>query len=75
MMLSFIQNMGGGFLLIILLFSLAYFILWVYCLIDVIKSNFKDQNMKLIWVVILLFAHVFGPLAYLILGKNSKAGL
>ncbi|RIW18395.1 PLDc_N domain-containing protein [Algoriphagus lacus] len=70
--LSFVQNMGGGFIIVLLLFSLAYFVLWVYCLVDAIRSNFKDQNMKLIWVLILLFAHGLGPIAYLILGKGSK---
>lgn len=70
--LSFVQNMGGGFIAVLLLFSLAYFILWVYCLVDAIRSDFKDQNMKLIWVLILLFAHGLGPIAYLILGKGSK---
>lgn len=72
MMLNFIQNMGGGFLLFILLFSLAYFILWVYCLVDVIRSDFKDQNMKLIWILVILFGQVVGPLAYLVLGKRTK---
>lgn len=70
--LAFVQNMGGGFMIVLLLFLLVYFILWVYCLIDAIRSDFKDPNMKLIWVVILLFAHGFGPIAYLVLGKGSK---
>ena len=69
----FIQNMGGSFLILLLLISTAYFIFWVYCLIDVIRSDFKDQNMKLIWVVVLLFAHGVGPIAYLIIGKGSKS--
>jgi hypothetical protein len=73
MTLTFIQNIGGGFLIIMLLFTLIYFLLWVYCVIDVIRSNFKDQNMKLIWIVILLFAHIIGPLVYLVLGKTTKA--
>lgn len=68
----FVQNLGGGAIIILLLFALAYFILWVYCLIDAIRSDFKDPNMKLIWVIILLFAHGLGPIAYLILGKGSK---
>lgn len=72
MTLSFIQNMGGGTVLIFLIFGLLYLILWIYCLVDILRSNFKDPTMKLIWVVILLFAHGLGPLAYLILGKNSK---
>lgn len=72
MTLNFVQNLGGGAITILLLFSLAYFVLWVYCLVDAIRSNFKDSNMKLIWVIILLFAHGLGPIAYLILGRGSK---
>lgn len=68
----FVQNLGGGSMILILLFSIAYFILWVYCLVDVIRSNFKDSSMKLIWVVVLLFAHLIGPLVYLIIGKGTK---
>ena len=72
MMLSFVQNMGGGFILILFLFSAAYFILWVYCLVDVIRSDFKDQNMKLIWIIVILFGQVIGPIVYLILGNSTK---
>lgn len=72
MNIALIQNMGGGFLIVLLIFSLAYLALWVYCLVDVINGKFKDPNMKIIWVIILLFAHGLGPIAYLILGKNSK---
>lgn len=68
----FIQNIGGGFLILFLLLSVAYFILWIYCLIDAIRSNFKDPNMKLIWIIVLIFAHGLGPIAYLILAKDSK---
>ncbi len=68
----FVQNMGGGVLILFFLFSVAYFILWVYCLIDAIRSNFKDPNMKLIWIIVLLFAQGLGPIAYLIMGKGTK---
>lgn len=72
MSLLFVQNMGGVGLIFFLLISLAYFILWVYCLLDVIRSDFRDSNMKLIWVVVLLFAHVLGPIVYLVIGKGTK---
>lgn len=68
----FVQNMGGGFLILFLLISIAYFLLWVYCLVDVIRSNFKDSNMKLIWILVLLFAQVIGPIAYLVMGNGTK---
>jgi hypothetical protein len=68
----FVQYMGGGGLILFLLISIAYFILWIYYLVGVIRSNLKDSNMKLIWVVVLLFADVLGPIAYLVLGKGTK---
>lgn len=72
MIALFVQNMGGGVLILFILLSIAYFIFWIYCLVDVIRSDFKDSNMKLIWIVILLFAHGLGPIAYLIMGKGTK---
>ncbi|WP_297337339.1 PLD nuclease N-terminal domain-containing protein [Algoriphagus sp.] len=68
-MLSFLLNMGGG---TIVIFGLLYVVLWLYCLIDILRSDFKDPTMKLIWILIILFAQVLGPIAYLIIGKNSK---
>lgn len=64
----FISNMGGGFLI----FVLIYTIIWIYCVADVIRSDFKDSNMKLIWILILLFAQVVGLIAYLIMSKGTK---
>ncbi|WP_232424844.1 PLDc N-terminal domain-containing protein [Algoriphagus resistens] len=72
MTLSFIQNMGGGSIVVFLLFGILYTILWIYCLVDILRSEFKDPNMKLIWIVILLFAQGIGPIIYLILGKSTK---
>ena len=75
MTLLFLQNVGGGSLIILLLFfiiPLSYFLLWLYCFIDVIRSKFKAENMKLIWVIILVFVQLIGPILYLILRKNSK---
>jgi hypothetical protein len=72
-MLPFIQNLGGRFLLIAGALSAIYFILMIYCIIDVIKSEFKNPNMKLIWIIIILFAQLIGTLVYLILGKSTKS--
>lgn len=68
--LTFIQNLGGGPMLV---FGLLYLILWVYCLVDILRSNFKDPNMKLIWILIILFAQLIGPIIYLVIGKNHKS--
>jgi hypothetical protein len=72
-MLSFVQNLGGSFILILSVISFIYLILMIYCLVDVIRSEFKDPNMKLIWIIIILFAQLIGTLVYLILGKSTKS--
>jgi hypothetical protein len=64
--------MGGSFLLIMGALSFLYLILMIYCLVDVIRSDFKDPNMKLIWILIILFAQLIGTLVYLVIGKSTK---
>lgn len=71
MNLLFIENFGGGFLLFSLI-GLVMIALWIYALVDVIRSDFKDANMKLIWILILVFTQVLGAIVYLIIGKNGK---
>jgi uncharacterized membrane protein len=45
MTLALFHYSGGGGFLFFGLFGLVYFIFWLYCLIDVIRSDFKDPNM------------------------------
>ncbi|GAA3786572.1 hypothetical protein GCM10022271_18920 [Corallibacter vietnamensis] len=45
--------------------------LWIYCLIDILKNKFA-QNNKLIWILVVIFMPFIGPLLYIIIGKNKK---
>jgi hypothetical protein len=58
---------------ILLLLGLIYAVLWIWALVDLLKSTFKDQNMKLIWIVVLIFANPIGPIVYFILSGEHKA--
>lgn len=69
MTLSFIQNIGGASILLVLIYG----VLWIYCLVDIIRSDFKDPNMKIIWIVVILFAQVIGPIVYLVMRKSTKS--
>jgi hypothetical protein len=51
---------------------LAPIILMVYCIIDILKSQFKEGSMKLIWMLLVLFAPFIGSLIYLGLGQKQK---
>jgi hypothetical protein len=59
--------------LILLLFVLGVFLLLpLMALVDVIRSEFKGANDKLIWVVIILFLNIIGAGLYFFIGRNQR---
>jgi hypothetical protein len=56
-----------------LLLGLGYAILWIWAVVDMLKSEFKDGNLKLVWAVVLIFANPIGPFVYFILSREQKA--
>ncbi|HLS29516.1 MAG TPA: PLD nuclease N-terminal domain-containing protein [Flavobacteriaceae bacterium] len=45
--------------------------LWIYCLIDVLRNDFQ-QNDKLIWALVIILLPVVGSVLYLFIGNNKK---
>ena len=67
-------NLGGPEIIIILLAVGFSLIFTVYCIIDIVRSNFSDQTNKILWIIIvLLMSQLIGPLLYLVWGRNQKA--
>lgn len=58
--------------IIMLMISLSYFALIAFCLIAILRSDFKDNTNKLIWVLVVLLAPFIGSILYLAIGRNSK---
>jgi Phospholipase_D-nuclease N-terminal len=59
----------------IMLFSLlqlALFIFWIFMIIDVVKSEFRGENDKLIWLLVTILLGPLGALIYHFVGKKSK---
>ncbi len=52
--------------------GLALFVLWIWAIIDVIRSDFKDQTTKIIWIALLIFLPFLGAVIYLFVGKSTK---
>jgi NhaP-type Na+/H+ or K+/H+ antiporter len=57
---------------ILLLLGFLYAILWIWALIDLLNSEFKDPNMKLIWAIVIVFANPIGIFLYFNISKNQK---
>lgn len=55
-----------------LFIALLYPVLVIYCLIDIIRSTFKDPTTKIIWVIVVILMPCLGSVLYLAIGRNSK---
>ena len=61
---------GGG------VFALALFLLWIYCVFDVIATEEAlVRNMpKMMWLLVVIILPAVGAVAWLVLGRPAKAG-
>jgi hypothetical protein len=61
---------GGGIV------ALALFLLWIYCVFDVISTDESlTRNMpKFVWLIVVIFLPDIGSIAWLALGRPQKAG-
>jgi len=62
---------GLGIMELVLVFLvLAPLLLTVYCVIDLIRSDFKDSNTKLLFLILVLLAPFIGSVIYLAIKRN-----
>jgi len=66
--LLFLGGLGG---FEILLFFFIPLILWIWALIDCLKSEFNGSN-KIVWVIVIIFFPVVGPILYFLIGRGQK---
>lgn len=67
------MGLGGSeiiFLLVIL--GGVLLLLPLIALVDVIRSDFKGANDKVIWVLIILFLNIIGAILYFFIGRNQR---
>lgn len=44
----------------------------IIAIVDIVKSDFKGENDKLIWILITIFSGLIGTLLYFIIGTKQK---
>lgn len=54
------------------LFALSLFIMWLYALVDTIRSEFTNQNNKTTWILLLLFVAPIAAILYPFISRNQK---
>lgn len=57
---------------IVILLVLSILALPIIALVDIVKSNFKESNSKIMWVLIVLIMPIFGSIIYFVIGRGQK---
>lgn len=47
-------------------------VLLVIALVDLLKRQNMPGNTRLIWLIVIVFVNIFGPVIYLIFGRKDK---
>lgn len=68
---SFIHNGRTSSAIMELIFILVI-ILFIIAAIDILKHRFVSDIEKLIWIVVVIFVPLFGPILYLLIGTKQK---
>jgi hypothetical protein len=53
------------------LVACAVFVLWVWVLVDILRSEFTGYN-KFVWLFMAVFLPVLGVILYLVIGREQK---
>jgi hypothetical protein len=69
---------SGIFGLLVLLvsaaFALACFLFWLWMLIHAITNKGLADTEKILWVLVVIFLPVLGPILYFLLGRPKGSG-
>lgn len=61
------------FLAFALLIGLACFAFWIWMLVHAIQNKGLSDTERIVWVLVIIFVQVIGPIIYFLVGK-PKAG-
>jgi hypothetical protein len=51
-------------MLVIVAILIAAFVFWIWMLIDCVKRDFKHENDKVVWILVLVFVGLIGAIIY-----------
>ena len=73
---NFLLSMPGGMewviILFVMAFVLAFVIFWIYTIVEIAKSKFSDESIKIIWLLIVILLGFIGSIIYWIFGRSNR---
>jgi uncharacterized membrane protein len=70
--MQFLLSLPSGSEWLIVLLILVGVVFWIYTIVDIVRSKFKDETTKIAWLLITIFLGFIGAIIYSFLGKPSK---
>lgn len=68
-LISIPVGMIGPFQVLLILLVL---VLPIVALVDIVRSNFKGDNDKILWAVVVILAPFIGTILYFLIGRKQK---
>lgn len=44
---------------------------WIYCIIDIVRNDFADNN-KMIWLLVVVLLYTLGVVLYFAIGRRQR---
>ena len=57
------------FLIPLIIVELA---LLVFALVDLMKRSHMSQNTRIVWILVIIFINIIGPIVYFIFGRKEQ---
>lgn len=64
-----------GLNLFLLFIVVGMFAIWIWALVDILTSKFKEDLMQIVWLIVVFFLPFLGVLLYLLIGRSMKRPL
>lgn len=55
-------------------FWIVSVVLMIWAIIDILKSKFKGEYDKLLWILLVIFLGIIGVILYYFIGRKNKIG-
>ena len=59
------------YMLVVVLLAVAWLVIWIWALVDAVQNPALDPTMRLVWVLVILFAQVIGAIIYLVVARST----
>lgn len=72
MNVAFLMGVGALEIIFFLGPMLLLGVLWVWALIDILRSRFSDSTQQIVWLLVVIFVPLIGSILYFAIGRSAR---